>query len=156
MTKTIANTAMVAVVYVILTLGFGFMSYGPVQFRIAEILTLMVFYNKKHFTGLVLGCAIANAFSPLGFVDVAIGTFATVLALLYIMAIRKYLGDSLKSLVIASFGPTVFNAILVGLELTILFKEMPFLLNATYVAIGELVVVSILGVVIIPKIKKFI
>jgi uncharacterized membrane protein len=153
-TKFITQTAVVAALYVALTLGFSFMSYGTIQFRIAEILVLLVFIDKKYFLGLVLGCAISNAFSPLGMIDVVVGTFATIVALLFIMLIRKNIGDNKKSLIIASLGPVVSNAIFVGIQLTVLFKELPFILNAVYVAIGEFVVVTIAGVLIFSKIKN--
>ncbi len=153
-TKFITQTAIVAALYVALTLGFSFMAYGAIQFRIAEILVLLVFIDKKYFLGLVLGCAISNAFSPLGMIDIVVGTTATAAALLHIIIVKKYLGDNIKSLIIASLGPVVANAIFVGIELTVLFKELPFIINAAYVAFGEFVVVTIAGVLIFSKIKK--
>ncbi len=152
-TKFITQTAIVAALYVALTLAFSYLAYGAIQFRIAEILVLLVFVDKKYFLGLVLGCAISNAFSPLGMVDVVVGTSATIIALIFIIIIRKTMGDSKKSLLVASLGPVISNAILVGIELTVLFKELPFILNATYVAIGEFVVVTIVGVIVFSKIK---
>lgn len=153
-TKFITKTAIVAALYVALTWAFSWMSYGAIQFRVAEILVLLVFIDKKYFLGLVLGCAISNAFSPLGMVDVIVGTFATIVALLSIMFIRKIMGDNKKSLIISSLGPVISNAVFVGIELTILFKELPFILNAAYVAFGELVVVTIAGVIIFLRIKN--
>lgn len=152
--KFITQTAIVAALYVALTLALSFMSYNAVQFRVAEILVLLVFIDKKYFLGLVLGCAIANAFSPLLMIDVIVGTLATVVALLFIILVRKFLGDNRKSLIIASLGPVLSNAIFVGIELTVLFKELPFIVNAAYVALGEFVVVTIVGTLIFPKIRK--
>ena len=154
--RFITQTAIIAALYVALTLVFSFMSYGPIQFRVAELLVLMVFIDKKYFLGLVLGCAISNAFSPLGFIDVIVGTLATSAALLFIIFVRKILGDKKKSIIVASLGPVISNAILVGIELTILFKELPFIVNAAYVAIGELVVVTIAGTIIFSKIRRVI
>ncbi len=152
--KFITQTAVVAALYVALTLSFSWMAYGAIQFRIAEILVLLVFIDKKYFLGLVLGCAISNAFSPLGMIDVLVGTFATILALLFIMFIRKTMGDNKKSLIIASLGPVISNAVFVGIQLTILFKELPFIVIAAYVAFGEFVVVTVAGVIIFSKIKS--
>jgi uncharacterized membrane protein len=153
-TKFITETAIVAALYVALTLAFMGISYGAIQFRVAEILVLLVFVDKKYFLGLVLGCAISNAFSPLGMIDVVVGTLATVAALLHIIFVRKYFGDNNKSLVIASLGPVLANGMFVGIELTVLFKELPFIVNAAYVALGEFVVVTIAGVLIFSKIKN--
>ncbi len=155
-TKFITQTAIVAALYTVLTLSLSFMAYGPVQFRVAEILVLLVFIDKKYFLGITLGCAISNAFSPLGMVDVIVGTSATVVALLFIIFIKKILGDNKKSLIIASLGPVISNAIFVGIELTILIKELPFIVNAAYVALGELVVVTIVGTIVFPKMRQVI
>jgi len=153
-TKFITQTAIVAALYTVLTLALSFMAYGPVQFRVAEILVLLVFIDKKYFLGLTLGCAISNAFSPLVIVDVIVGTSATVLALLFIILVKKILGDNKKSLIIASLGPVISNAIFVGIELTVLFKELPFIVNAAYVALGEFVVVTIVGTIVFSKMRQ--
>lgn len=152
--KFITKTAIVAALYAALTLALSFMAYGPVQFRVAEILILLILIDKKYFLGLVLGCAISNAFSPLGMVDIIVGTTATVVALLFMLFVKKILGDNKKSLIIASLGPVLSNAIFVGAELTIIFKELPFLVNAAYVALGEFVVVTIVGTIIFSKLKN--
>lgn len=152
--KFIARTAMLAALYTAITLAIAPFAYGAIQFRISEILVLLVFFDKKHFWGLTLGCFIANCFSPLGVYDIVFGTIATAISLAGIIFIRNKLGDNMKSLLIASLSPVIFNGIIVGLELTILFKEMPFVLNAAYVAIGELVTVSVVGVAIMSKIGK--
>ena len=154
--KYIARTAIVAALYAVLTLTLSGLSYNAVQFRIAEILVLLVFVDKKYFLGLVLGCALSNAFSPLGIIDIIVGTVATAVALMYIILVRRILGDNKKSLIIASLGPVISNAFFVGIELTVLFKELPFIINAAYVALGELVVVSFVGVIVFSKMGNII
>jgi uncharacterized membrane protein len=149
----ITKTALIAAAYAALTMGFSFMSYGPVQFRISEILVLFVFLEPKYTTGLVLGCVLANLTSPLGIVDVIVGSLATLVALLFIMGIRKAFGHNKKSLIIASFGPVISNALIVGFELYYLFQT-PFWINALYVGIGEFVVVTIVGTIVMNIIMK--
>lgn len=140
----ITKTALIAAAYAAVTYVFSFMAYGQVQFRISEILVLLAFIDRKYTFGLVLGCVLANAASPLGAIDVVIGSLATFLAIIYIIFVRKIFGYNKKSLLIASLGPVISNALLVGWELYYLFQT-PFLLNAFYVAIGEFVVVTIAG-----------
>ncbi|HHZ02226.1 MAG TPA: QueT transporter family protein [Tissierellia bacterium] len=149
----LTRTAIIAAAYAALTYAFAFMSYGEVQFRISEILVLLVFIEPKYGLGLILGCILANIASPLGVIDIVVGSFATFLAIAYITALRKVLPYSKKSLAIASLGPVISNALLVGMELTYLFNT-PFLLNALYVAIGEFVVVTIAGTVVVSTIMK--
>lgn len=151
--KFITKSAMVAAAYAALTFMFSWMSYDDVQFRISEILVLLVFIDSKYTLGLVLGCIIANIPSPLGIIDVIVGPTATLLAILFIIGVRKNLGNNKMSLIISSFGPVISNAVIVGLELTYLFNT-PFWLNAFYVGIGEFVVVTIVGTVVINNIMK--
>jgi uncharacterized membrane protein len=103
--------------------------------------------------GLVLGCVLANAASPLGVIDVVVGSLATLFAIIYIIQVKKMFGYNKKSLIIASLGPVISNALLVGWELYYLFQT-PFWMNALYVAIGEFAVVTIAGTVVMNILMK--
>ncbi len=149
----ITRTALIAAAYAALTYAFAWMSYEQLQFRVAEILVLFAFIEPKYGLGLVLGCVLANMASPLGVIDVVVGSFATFIAVMFIVTVRKTLGYNKKSLIAASLGPVISNAVLVGFELTYLFQT-PFFINALYVAIGELVVVTLAGTVVVNSIMK--
>jgi len=149
----ITRTSLIAAAYAALTYAFAWMSYEQLQFRISEILVLFAFIEPRYGLGLILGCVLANAPSPLGIIDVVAGSFATFAAIMYIIAVRKTMGYSKKSLFIASLGPVISNALIVGVELTYLFNT-PFLMNAIYVAIGEFVVVTIAGTTVVDYIMK--
>ena len=129
------------------------MSYEQLQFRISEILVLFVFIEPRYGLGLVLGCILANLASPLGVIDIVAGSTATLLAIMFIVHVRKIFGCNKKALIIASFGPVIFNALLVGLELTYLFNT-PLAANAFYVAAGEFVVVTLMGTAVVNSIMK--
>ena len=51
--------AMVAALYAALTLGLAPLSYGAVQVRVSEFMTLLAFYDKGLIPGLTLGCLIS-------------------------------------------------------------------------------------------------
>lgn len=132
--------ALVAALYVALTFVFMPFSFLGVQFRVAEILMLLVLIDPLYIPALTIGCFIANfLFSPMGIVDVIIGTLATLFA---VIAISKT-----KNLFIASLWPTLFNAFMVGAELYYVLN-LPFWLSTFQVAIGEFTVVSIVGVIV--------
>ncbi len=149
----ITRTALIAAAYAALTYAFAWMSYEQLQFRVAEVLVLFAFIEPKYGLGLVLGCVLANIASPLGVIDIVVGSFATFIAIMFIVTVRKTLGYNKKSLMVASLGPVISNALLVGFELTYLFNT-PFLWNAFYVGIGEFVVVTLAGTVFISEIMK--
>ena len=65
-TKFLVSTALIAAIYVVMTLAIAPLSFGMIQIRISEVLMLMAFIDKKYAPGLVLGCFIANCFSPFG------------------------------------------------------------------------------------------
>lgn len=149
----ITRTALIAAAYAALTYAFAWMSYEQIQFRISEVLVLFAFIEPRYGLGLVLGCILANLASPLGVIDIVVGSFATLLAIMFIVLVRKLLGYNKKALIIASLGPVISNALLVGLELTYLFNT-PFLWNAFYVAVGEFTVVTLIGTVVVNSIMK--
>ncbi|MPM31279.1 hypothetical protein SDC9_77834 [bioreactor metagenome] len=132
--------ALVAALYVALTFVFMPFSFLGVQFRVAEILMLLVLIDPLYIPALTIGCFIANLlFSPMALIDAVVGTSATLFA---VIAISKT-----KNLFIASLWPTIFNAFIVGAELYYVLN-FPFWLSTFQVAIGEFTVVSIVGVIV--------
>jgi len=152
----IAKLAIIVALYVALTYAFAFMSYGNIQFRIAEILVLLVFFRKDYAVPLVIACMIANILSPLGIIDLGFGTAGTLLAVLGIMLVsrfKKAFGHDTVALAFASIMPVITNGLLVGWELNLVY-DLPYWPTVVSVALGEFVVVSILGVVVFTLLAK--
>ena len=76
--RDLTHIAIVAALYVVLTVvpPFNLISYGPYQFRIAEMFNLLGFYNRKYIIAVTLGCVIANFFS-FNMIDVVVGSLST-------------------------------------------------------------------------------
>ena len=143
-TKVLVMNALIAGIYAVLTLIISPIAYGELQMRLSEIMIFLAFYNKKYIPGLVAGCFIANLFSPMGMYDIVFGTSATLLAVIAMYYVKnKYLG--------AFFG-ALFNGIIVGFELHLAY-EIPFMINALYVFIGEFIVL-IIGAFIFNYVEK--
>jgi uncharacterized membrane protein len=141
----LVKIGVVAAIYSVLTIFIAPLSYGPIQFRFSEVLTLLAFIDPLYIPGLVLGCIISNFFSPLGIVDVIVGSFATYISV--------YLISKSKSLFVASLWPTVCNAIIIGLELYFLVN-VPLFLTTIQIGVGEFVVVSLIGYPLFKNILK--
>lgn len=141
--------AMIAAVYAVLTLALSPLSYGEIQCRLSEIIVFLAFYNRKYVPGLVIGCLIANLFSPMGLLDIIFGTMSTIFVC---FAMNK-----LNNRYLAALAGSLITGIVVGGELTYAFQT-PFLFNALYVAIGEIIVLNIGAFVfqILEKNKTFI
>lgn len=143
-TKFLMLTAMVAAVYTVLTLMIAPLSFGLVQVRFSEMLMLLAFIDKRYAPGLILGCFIANCFSPFGVMDIVFGTSCTAAAMWFITRFAKTLfGASLWA---------VFCNAFVGIELY-LFGS-PLLLSMAVVALGEFLSVSCCGVALFKLLMK--
>lgn len=155
-TRSLCMTAIIAALYAALTLGFQAISYGAVQFRIAEAMTLLPALFPEAVPGLAIGCLVSNLFSPLGTTvyDVVFGTLATLLAALFTRRIRA--GIWLRAL-----PPVVCNAVIVGMVLTYAYGIDLLWMNMLTVGLGEAVVCYALGVPMTkllekqPAIKKY-
>ncbi len=143
--KTLARIAIYASIYIVLTLIFSAISYGPIQFRISEFLTVFPFIDFLAIPGLFLGCFVANFFSPAGWIDIIFGSLCTLIA--------GYLTYKMPKIYLAPLPPIIVNALGVSLYLHAFFK-IPYLLNVIYIAIGEAVVTYLIGLPILIYIDR--
>ncbi|MGL4738195.1 MAG: QueT transporter family protein [Cellulosilyticaceae bacterium] len=144
-TKRMVKVALVAALYATLTVALAPISYGSLQFRVAEVLVLLAFFDPFYIGGLTLGCLIANLLGPNGLMDVVFGTIATFISVSAVNLTGKMLGQSKWSLALASLWPTLCNGLIIGWMLHALFG-LPLMLTILEVAMGEFVVVSVVGI----------
>ena len=148
--------AVLAALYVTLTHLQNFIfpnsATMAIQFRISEALCVLAFFTPAAIPGLSLGCLLFNMTSlgalPL---DFAVGTAATALSTWLMWKTRKITiqGFPLLGLLM----PALFNAILVGWELSVYIGDT-FFINALFVAIGEAVVLLLPGTILYFAIRK--
>lgn len=146
-TKRFAKIAMVAAVYAAVSLVFAPLSYGPIQVRFAEALTMLPLIWQPAIPALTLGCFITNligtAMAVTGPIDIVVGTLATFLAAVCTWKLREKLTAGIPLLSILM--PVLFNAVLVGLELAWMLNPGHVLQFAPVyglqVAAGELIAV---------------
>lgn len=142
--KLIVINAMIASIYAVLTLVISPIAYSEIQFRLSEIMVFLAFYNRKYIPGLVAGCVIANMFSPMGLLDVVFGTISTV-----IVCIAMY---KIKNRYLAATAGAIITGLIIGGELWYAY-QIPYIINAIYVAIGELIVL-IIGVLVFKMLER--
>jgi uncharacterized membrane protein len=113
--RRVAQAGVIASVYGALTflvIQFGSaLSYGIVQFRVSEALTVVALLTPAAAPGLLIGSALANltsvaAFGAVGVLDVVLGSTATLLGALWSWRFRRRTA-------LALLGPVVFNALIV-------------------------------------------
>ncbi len=96
----------ITALYLALTLIFAPISYGAVQFRISESLSLLPMLFPESVLALFAGCLISNMMSSLGIVDMIFGSVATLAA--------AYLTSKIKNKYIAPIPSVLINAAVVG------------------------------------------
>ncbi len=108
-TRTIVYSGMLAAAYIVLTLALAPISYGPLQFRVSEILKSAVLWNPAFAVAFGIGTALANLTSPFGPWDyVAMAVVDTLAALLcYGLRRTPVIGVAVQAVVIAA-GVAVF------------------------------------------------
>lgn len=152
-TRRLVRTALIAAIYAALTLMLAPISYGNIQFRISEIMVLLAFVDPFYIGGLTLGCFISNILGPNGLPDIILGTFATFISVTAISFTAKYVKNDKKALFVSSLWPTIFNALIIGWMLNYLF-EVPLLLSMGQIAVGEFVVVTLVGLPIFKLVQN--
>lgn len=147
--RSLCLSAVIAALYAALTLGFQAISYGAVQFRISEAMTLLPALFPEAVPGLAVGCLISNLFNPMGATvyDVVFGTLATLLAAVLTQRIRG-------SIWLRALPPVVCNAVIIGLVLTYGYGVDLLWMNILTVGIGEAAVCYVLGVPLVRVLEK--
>lgn len=148
-TRSMCLASIIAALYAALTLGFQAISYGAVQFRVAEAMTLLPFLFPEAVPGLTLGCLISNLFNPMGATvyDIVFGTLATLIAGLLTWRMRG-------NIWLRALPPVVCNAVIVGLVLTYAYGIDVLWMNMLTVGIGEAAVCYVLGVPLVKFLQK--
>jgi uncharacterized membrane protein len=144
-TVIVTRGALIAALYVVLVLSFQPFSFGPMQVRIAEALTLLPCLWFEAIPGLFVGCLIANIFGGFGLIDIFLGSAATLVA-----AVLTYAAPNRA---LAAAAPVAVNGIVVGTYLSIL-TDMPPLYSMFYVAVGETVACFCLGIPLIALLER--
>jgi uncharacterized membrane protein len=153
--RHMTHAAIIAALYVALTLLQNFLLPGStsmaIQFRAAEALCVLALFTPAAIDGLVIGCLLFNlTYAGALPLDPVLGTAATLGATL---TMWLYRGITVKGYPLLSLMmPALWNALLVGLELTI-YIGGSFWINALYVAIGEGAVLLTLGTVLFYTLK---
>ena len=142
--RSLCLSAVIGALYAALTLLLAPISYGPIQLRLSEALTLLPMLLPQAVPGLFVGCLIANLYTGM-LTDIIFGSLATLLAAVGTYLLRK------KPL-LAAACPVVSNGVIVGLVLSVSFN-LPVLLTIAEVAIGEVGAVAI-GMIILGSMKR--
>ena len=146
--KYIALSAIIAAMYAALTIVFAPISYGAVQVRISEALTILPLFTPAAIPGLFVGCLLANILGGAIIWDIIFGSIATLIgaALGYLLRFNRWL---------VPIPAIVSNSVIIPLILKYGYSiDMSLGLLIVYIAIGEIIGCYLLGELLATGILK--
>jgi len=144
--KNLCLSGIIAALYAGLTVLLQALSFGPVQIRVAEAMTLLPILTPAAIPGLTIGCFVANLISSPYVMDWAVGTMATLIAAALSWRLRK-------NVYLAALMPVLSNGLMVGVMLYFVAGGS-MIFNILTVAGGELVACFALGLPLIRALEK--
>ncbi len=151
-TRQLTTAAVIAALYAALTLLLPIPQYGPIQFRVAEAMTVLPFLFPEAILGLTVGCFIANFLGSPIFLDWIFGTLATFLAAVWT--------SKMKNTWLAPLPPVLCNAVIVGAEIAYFSTQdgqnfwVAWAYNGLTVGIGEALACFALGLLLLKVLSE--
>lgn len=141
--------AVIAAVYVVLVFVFNYWSFGPIQFRIAEALTILPYFTPAAVPGLFIGCLIANITGGAVIWDVVFGSLATLIGAIGTRLVRK-----VKWL--APLPPILANTLIIPFVLKFAYgsEGMIWMFMLT-VGLGEVIVCGVFGMILLFALDQY-
>ena len=140
--RQITAAGVIAAAYAALSLVLASTTFGPVQCRVSEALTLLPVLSPAAVWGVTLGCAITNGVGAatganfLGLIDLFVGTAATLLAAITSRLLGKIRFGGVPWL--SALPPILFNAVAIGAEWCYAATGSINVVFAGQIALGQL------------------
>lgn len=148
-TLFLVQAAAIGAIYVVLTLVFAPLSFGEVQIRFSEALTVLPYFTPAAIPGLFVGCIIANFLGGALPVDILFGSIATLLGAVFTYKLRG-------SKWLAPLPPIAANTVIVPFVLYYGYGiNLPIPFMMLTVGAGELVSCGIIGMVLLTTLSRY-
>ena len=154
-TRFLTKASLIAAIYIVLVLiqmlpmPLVNLTFGAIQLRIAEGLTLLPLVESAAIPGVFVGCLLANLllapYTGFGLVDILGGSLVTLIA--------AYITSKMKNKVMAMIPPIVLNGLIVSIWVSY-YTSVPYLVTALGIGGGELLSVAIFGTLILSVYKN--
>ncbi len=144
------QAAMIAAIYVVLTYVFAPFSFGEVQIRIAEALTILPVFTPAAIPGLFVGCIVGNILGGAILPDIIFGSIATLIGAIFTYQLRN------KNRFLAPLPPIISNTVIVPFVLRYGYGvalPIPFMMLT--VGVGEVVGCGVLGLVLYTALNRY-
>lgn len=144
----VARAGIIAALYFALSVALSAISFGPIQFRISEILVLLPLIFPEAIVGLTVGCFFTNFFfSPFGVFDMVLGTLATLLGALGTYFLRR------KPL-LSTLPPIIANTLLIPLIFVLNDASSIYYISMFEILASQIITCLVLGLPFTFALKK--
>lgn len=149
--RDLAQGAIIAAVYALLTIFLAPISSGLIQCRVSEAMSVLPYFTFSAVPGLFIGCLLANLLTGAPIYDVLFGSIATLIAAFITYKMRKRVSKYLVPL-----PSVVVNALVVGWLLVYVYQVgVNYWVAAGYVAIGQAIACFALGIPLMSLLERF-
>ena len=147
-TRNLVYGALIAAIYVVLTMVFRPISFGPIQFRISESLCILPYFTPAAIPGVFLGCLISNMLGGAVMMDVVFGSLATLIGAVGSWILRK-------NRYLVSVPPILSNTLIIPWVLKFAYgsEDLIWYMMVT-VGIGEVLASGGLGQILLTALDK--
>ncbi|HIR75663.1 MAG TPA: QueT transporter family protein [Candidatus Choladousia intestinipullorum] len=145
----LVQAAAIAAIYVVLTTVFAAFSFGEIQIRLSEALTVLPYFTPAAVPGLFVGCIIGNLLGGAIPVDIVCGSIATLLGAVFTYKLRRYR-------YLAPVPPIAANTLIVPFVLRFgygIALPIPFMMLT--VGIGEVISCGVIGMVVLTALERY-
>ena len=146
--RFIAESGIIAAVYVVLVLLFAPISFKAVQFRVAEALAILPYFTPAGIPGITIGCLLGNLLGGGDPLDIIFGTLATLIGAFGSYALRK-------NQWLVPLPPILSNTIIIPWVLRFAYdvpNAIPYLMLT--VGVGEILAIYVLGMILLFALKQ--
>lgn len=153
--RYLTKASLIAAIYIVLVLlqvlpfPLASLTFGPIQLRLAEGLTLLPLVEAAAVPGLFVGCLLANLllapYSGFGLIDIIGGSLVTLLA--------AYITSKMKTKFTAMLPPVLLNGLIVSIWVSY-FTKIPYVYTVLGIGGGELASVVLFGSLILYVYEK--
>jgi len=155
-TVFMVKASLIAAVYAAVTIAIAPIAYGPIQFRLSDVLMplpYIPYFGWCAVVGLTLGTLIANMISPYGVWDMILGSLANLLGGMGAYYARRIPNKTIGR-VVAVIVPVIVVTFLIGYVLLVLIIGIPILIAVGGVFIGEAVTAGVGGYILISRLER--
>ena len=146
----ITQAALIAAIYVVLTYIFAPFSFGEIQVRISEALTILPVFTPAAIPGLFVGCLLGNMLGGALLPDIIFGSLATLIGAFFTWKLRN------AHPFLAPVPPILSNTIIVPFVLRYAYGillPIPFMMLT--VGIGEVISCGVLGLLLYYGLRRY-